>query len=74
MPTVKRSKSSLIASAETLDAFLPRLPRRTQIALKVDTRIIDIFRRQAEARGIGYQTLMHDVLATAAMSFAGEDR
>jgi len=72
MSTTKRAKSSPIASPATLDAFLLRLTRRTQIALKVDSRILAVFRRQADARGIGYQTLMHDVLATAALSFAGK--
>jgi uncharacterized protein (DUF4415 family) len=36
-------------------------PRHT-IALRIDRTVLAALRAQAEARGIGYQTLIHDIL------------
>jgi uncharacterized protein (DUF4415 family) len=36
---------------------------RQLIAIRVDMAVLDAFRREARTRGVGYQTLMNDVLA-----------
>ena len=42
------------------------LAPRKAIALKVDRRVLGTLRAEAARRGIGYQTLMNDLLASAA--------
>jgi uncharacterized protein (DUF4415 family) len=37
-------------------------PRRL-IALRLDPRVLDQFRKEARRRGVGYQTLINEVLA-----------
>jgi uncharacterized protein (DUF4415 family) len=44
--------------------------KRIPISLKVDPQVLARLKARAEARGIGYQTYMHEVLAAA----VGEDR
>lgn len=36
---------------------------RQLIAIRVDAGVLEQFRKEARRRGIGYQTLMHEVLA-----------
>lgn len=36
---------------------------RQLIAIRVDATVLEQFRKEARRRGIGYQTLMHEVLA-----------
>ena len=36
---------------------------RQLIAIRVDAGVLEQFRKEAKRRGIGYQTLMHEVLA-----------
>ena len=36
---------------------------RQLIAIRVDIAVLEAFRREARTRGVGYQTLIHDVLA-----------
>jgi len=36
---------------------------RQLIAIRVDAAVLEQFRKEARRRGIGYQTLMHEVLA-----------
>lgn len=36
---------------------------RQVIAIRIDPDMLDRYRREAESRHIGYQTLMHEVLA-----------
>ena len=36
---------------------------RQLIAIRVDAGVLERFRKEARRRGIGYQTLMHEVLA-----------
>ena len=36
---------------------------RQLIAIRVDMDVLDAFRREAKKRGVGYQTLINDVLA-----------
>jgi uncharacterized protein (DUF4415 family) len=36
---------------------------RQLIALRVDGRVLDRFRKEARRRRVGYQTLIHEVLA-----------
>jgi uncharacterized protein (DUF4415 family) len=37
-------------------------PRRS-IAIRLDTKVLEQFRKAAKQRGVGYQTLMNEVLA-----------
>jgi len=37
--------------------------KRQLIAIRLDPRVIDEFRKQAKRRNVGYQTLINDVLA-----------
>ena len=37
---------------------------KTRITIYLDDDILDSFRQQAEARGLGYQTLINEVLKT----------
>jgi uncharacterized protein (DUF4415 family) len=39
---------------------------RQVIAIRVDPEVLAAFRKQAKRRGIGYQTLIHEVLAAHA--------
>ncbi len=36
---------------------------RQLIAIRIDATVLERFRKEARRRGIGYQTLMHEVLA-----------
>ena len=36
---------------------------RQLIAIRLDARVLDRFRKQAKRRGVGYQTLINEVLA-----------
>jgi uncharacterized protein (DUF4415 family) len=36
---------------------------RQLIAIRLDPRVLEAFRTEAKHRGVGYQTLVHDVLA-----------
>ena len=36
---------------------------RQLVAIRIDPDVLDRYRREAESRHIGYQTLMHEVLA-----------
>jgi uncharacterized protein (DUF4415 family) len=40
-------------------------PNKTRITFMLDTDIIEAFREQAEARGIGYQTAINEALRAA---------
>jgi len=40
-------------------------PNKTRITIMLDTDIIEAFRKQAEARGIGYQTAINEALRSA---------
>lgn len=37
--------------------------RRQLIAIRVDARVLEQFRKAARRKGVGYQTLINDVLA-----------
>ena len=45
-------------------------PRKIAISLRVDPVLLNTLRRQARARGIGYQIHLHDLLAQAADQIA----
>jgi uncharacterized protein (DUF4415 family) len=36
---------------------------RQLIAIRLDPQVLEALRKEAEQRGIGYQTLIHDILA-----------
>ena len=36
---------------------------RRLIAIRIDPRVLDAVRREARRRGLGYQSLIHDLLA-----------
>jgi uncharacterized protein (DUF4415 family) len=36
---------------------------RQLIAIRLDSRVLDVFRNEADRRGVGYQTLINEVLA-----------
>lgn len=36
---------------------------RQLIAIRIDAGVLEAFRKEARRRGIGYQSLMHEVLA-----------
>jgi uncharacterized protein (DUF4415 family) len=36
---------------------------RQLIAIRLDPQVLAAFRKEAKRRGVGYQTLVHDVLA-----------
>jgi uncharacterized protein (DUF4415 family) len=64
------------ATAEELAAFrrpsqVGRPPigdeKRQPIALRMDRRVLAVLRREATRRGVGYQTLINDLLASAAI-------
>lgn len=77
MPLDERQKKFLAMSDEEIDySDIPplddeffknarpvkRTPRTEQISIRVDTEVIEWFKRRA--RGRGYQTLINDVLRT----------
>jgi uncharacterized protein (DUF4415 family) len=43
--------------------------KRQPIALRMDRRVLAVLRREATRRGVGYQTLINDLLASAAIRF-----
>jgi uncharacterized protein (DUF4415 family) len=55
-------------SQDQIATFLDR-PSRTLISLRVDPRVLHVLRAVAADRGVGYQTLIHDVLTSAAIQF-----
>jgi len=40
-------------------------PGKTRITIMLDNDIIEVFRKRAEARGIGYQTAINEALRDA---------
>ena len=36
---------------------------RRLVSIRVDAQVLDYFRKEAAERGVGYQTLIHEVLA-----------
>ena len=45
-------------------------PGKTRITIMLDDDVIDYFRNQAEADGVGYQTLINALLRKASLSAA----
>ena len=43
---------------------------RQPIAIRIDRRVLATLRREASRRGMGYQTLINDLLASAAIKLA----
>jgi uncharacterized protein (DUF4415 family) len=61
-----------VAAPEAIAEFLKREPKRRAVLIRIDTRVLDAFRAEADRQGIGYQTLMHNILTTAAITLGGQ--
>ena len=65
-------------TAEQLTAFRPvgrpslGDKRRSLIAIRLDPAVIQAFRLEADRRGIGYQTLISEVLAKGVRKFGAQ--
>jgi uncharacterized protein (DUF4415 family) len=49
-------------------AVIPSPPGKTRITIMLDDDVIEHFRAQAEAEGVGYQTLINALLRKATVS------
>lgn len=45
-------------------------PGKTRITIMLDNAVIEVFRKRAEAGGIGYQTAINDALRVSALEDA----
>jgi predicted DNA binding CopG/RHH family protein len=66
-----RPRRSPVASPEAIAEFLKREPDRVAISIRLDRRVMHAIREEAGRQGIGYQTLIHNVLTSAAITFGG---
>jgi uncharacterized protein (DUF4415 family) len=61
--SARRGAPAQLPSTATRWAATPRGRARRLIAIRIDPQVLDAVRREAKRRGLGYQSLINDLLA-----------